>query len=392
MNLRYKKVFSVELLHDFYADKHCEDFEIIPSVRTTSVLRGHGMLFKMIGNKLVVMVRVDENDKPSIDFGRSGKLTFFMKLINPHFINFTNLDYQPSEPKKYYFNNINQTKIGSTLYLNPKVDLYNSANDYAIGNLVANASDSVYEAIKPALGASAHALTDKDYWISRGKIQYVNSSHLLEVSPYLYLFNAASNTSFTVNVFGLNSTSGVYDVQVLDTVNLTFSEPQTTVPVYLEKLLSGKYKIDVNGETKYVYTDSDAVYNNVFGIIEIFNYLPGSNAFALYNSSGVAKQSLFTINFANRSVIWKYIARSSDVTSVNDSRPPADKLSFIPQAGNQFISAKPVSVSQKPLTTLSLVSTALGNISHIANPGTERLGTIEIDGNTYYSAELHLNY
>ena len=212
------------------------------------------------------------------------------------------------------------------------------------------------------------------------------------MSPYLYLFNAASNTSFTVNVFGLNSTSGVYDVEVLDTVNLTFSEPQTTVPVYLEKLPSGKYKIDVNGETKYVYTDSDAVYNNVFGIIEIFNYLPGSNAFALYNASGVAKQSLFTINFANRSVIWKYIARSSDVTSVNDSRPPADKLSFIPQAGNQFISAKPVPVSQKPLTTLSLVSTALGNISHIANPGTERLGTIEIDGNTYYSAELHLNY
>ena len=100
MNLRYKIVFSVEILHDYYADKQCEDFEIIPSSDTAAVLKGQGMLFKIIGNKLLVLAKVNESGKPVIELRSSAKLTFFMKLTNPRFTNFTNLDYQPSESKK----------------------------------------------------------------------------------------------------------------------------------------------------------------------------------------------------------------------------------------------------------------------------------------------------
>ena len=392
MNLRYKILFSVEIRHDYYTDNRSNDFEISPSAETASVLRGQGMLFKMAGNKLIVLIRVDESDKPLNDFSKSGKLTFFMKLTNPHFNNFTNLDYHPSEPQKYYFSNANQSKVGSDLYLNSKIPVYNNTNDYPIGALASNVSDTVFEAIKPGSSASKHALTNKDYWMNRGKIQYVNSNDLVEVTPFVYLFNTISNTNFTVNIYGLNHTTGAYDMQVTDTVNLSFSSSQTSVPVRMEKLPKGYYRIEVNGESRYVYTDSDAVYNNIFGIIEIFNFLPASNAFALFNASGTAKASLFTIRFPNRALIWKYVARSNDVVAVKDSRPPPHKLSFIPLAGNEFVSAKPVPVSQKPLKTLSLESTALGNISAIANPGTDRLGTIEIDGDAYYSAEVHLNY
>lgn len=392
MNLRYKILFSVEIKHDYYTDNRSDDFEISPSAETVSVLKGQGMLFKMIGNKLIVLVRVDDSDKPLIDIDRSGKLTFFMKLANPHFNNFTNLDYHPSESKRYYFSNANQSKIGSDLYLNSKIPVYKNTNDYPIGSLASNASDIVFEAIKPSSSTSKRALTNKDYWMNRGKVQYVNSNDLVEVSPFVYLFNTISDTVFTVNIYGLNFNTGAYDVPVTDTVNLSFSSAQTAVPVRLEKLSKGFYRIDINGESRFVYTDSDAVYSNTFGIIEIFSFLPASNAFALFNTSGKAKGSLFTIRFPNRVLIWKFIARSSDVVSVKDSRPPPQKLSFIPLAGNQFISSKPVPVSQKPLKTLSLESTALGNISAIANPGTERLSKIEIDGDAYYSAEVHLNY
>lgn len=392
MNLKYKTLFSIEVLHDYYSDKRCQDFEILPTAATALVLKGQGMLSKTIGNKLMVLLRVDETAKPLIDFGIAGKLSFFMKLRNPRFNNFTNLDYLPSEPKKYYFSNANQSKVGTTLYLSSKIEVYNSVNNYSIGNLAANGSDTVYEAIKPNSSVSPKALTDKNYWMSRGKVQYANPNDLIEVSPYVYQFPVISNTNFTINVFGLNATTGVFDVQVLDTENLSFSSPQTTIVVRLEKLPKGKYKIDVNGETRYVYVDSDAIYNNVFGIIEIVNYLPASNAFSLFNASGLAKSPVYTINFANRSVIWKYIARSNDVTAVSDSRPLPDKLLFTTLPDNQFVSEKPVPISEKPLTTLSIESTALGNISPVANPGTERLGTIEMDGNAYYSAELHLNY
>ena len=392
MNLRYKILFSIEVRHDYYTDTRCNDFEISHSAETASVLKGQGMLFKMVGNKLIVLIRVDESDKPLIDFSKSGKLTFFMKLTNPYFNNFTNLNYHPSEPRKYYFSNANQSKVGSDLYLNSKIPIYNNTNDYPIGTLASNVSDTVFEAIKPSSNSSKRPLTNKDYWMNRGKIQYVNSNDLVEVTPFVYLFNTISDTDFTVNIYGLNHNTGAYDMQVTDTVNLSFSSSQTLVPVRLEKLPKGYYRIEVNGESRYVYTDSDAVYNNIFGIIEIFNFLPASNAFALFNGSGTGNGSLFTIRFPNRLLIWKYIARSNDVVSVSDSRPPPHKLSFIPQAGNEFVSAKPVPISQKPLKTLSMESTALGNISAIANPGTDQLGTIEIDGDAYYSAEVHLNY
>ena len=392
MNLRYKTLFSIEIRHDYYTDSKSDDFEITPSPETVLFLKGQGILFKVIENKLIVLIRVDENDKALVDFSKSGKLTFFMKLTNPYFNNFTNLGHHPSDPEKYYFSNIYQTKIGSDLYLSSKIPVYNNTRDYPVGTLASNTSDIVFEAIKPSSNASKRALTNKDYWMSRGKVQYVNSGDIVEVTPFVYLFKTVSNTDFTVNIYTLNYDTGIYDKQVTDTLNLSFSNPQTSIPVRLEKLPKGYYRIEVNGRSRYVYTDSNAVYNNIFGIIEIFNFLPASGAFSLFNASGIAKNPLFTIRFPNRVLIWKYIAKSNDVVSVKDSRPAPHKLSFIALADNEFISAKPVPVSQKPLKTLSLESTALGNISAIANPGTERLGTIEIDGDTYYSAEVRLNY
>ncbi|MFA5245377.1 MAG: hypothetical protein WC380_08750 [Pedobacter sp.] len=392
MNLRYKILFSIEIRHDYYTDSKSNDFEISPSPETVLVLKGQGMLFKVVENKLIVLIRVDENGKALIDFSKSGKLTFFMKLANPYFSNFTNLGHHPSDSKKYYFSNINQTKVGSDLYLSSKIPLYNNANDYPVGTLASNVSDTVFEAIKSSSSASKHALTNKDYWMNRGKIQYVNPNDLVEATPFIYLFKTTSDTDFIVNIYTLNHNTGAYDRQVTDTLNLSFSNPQTSIPVRLEKLPKGYYRIEVNGQSRYVYTDSNAVYNNIFGIIEIFNFLSASSSFALFDASGTANASLFTIRLPNRALIWKYVAKSNDVLSVKDSRPPPQKLSFIHLTGNEFISAKPVPVSQAPLKTLSLESAALGNISSIANPGTERLGTIEIDGDTYCSAEVYLNY
>jgi len=392
MTLRYKILFSVDIRHDYYADGKSNDFEISPSPETVLVLKGQGMLLKVVENKLIVLIRVDENGKALIDFSKNGKLTFFMKLNNTYFNNFTNLGYHPADPEKYYFSNINQAKSESELYLSSKILQYNNANDYPIGTLASNSSDTVFEAIKPSSNALKRALTNKDYWMNRGKVQYVNSGDLVEVTPFVYLFKTVSNTDFTVNIYTLNYNTGAYDEPVTDTLHLSFSNPQTSVPVRLEKLPKGCYRIEVNGESRHIYTDSNAVYNNIFGIIEIFNFLPASNAFALFNTFGIAKNPLFTIHFPNRALIWKYAARSNDVLSIKDSRPPPYRLSFIPLAGNEFISAKPIPVSQRPLKTLSIESAALGNISAIANPGTERLGTIEIDGDTYYSAEVRLNY
>jgi hypothetical protein len=391
MSLRYKKVFSVDILHDYYSNGFCSDLEIIPARDTATMLSAHGMICKSLGNKLVVLIRTDSSDKPYAGLSKSSRLKFYLRLNNPHFNNFTNLSYLPSKPERYYFSNINQTKIGTVLYLNSKIPAYSASNDQPVGIFASNASDEVFEAIKSSSSAAAQSLINPDYWLNRGKVQYVNSNDLLEFTPYVYLFHTLGATHFLVDVFGFNVTSGDYDLPVTESVSHTFSEIQTTVPVRFETLPPGKYLVQVNGASKLIYFDGEAVYQNVFGMIELFNHLPASNAFALFNAQGKPKATSFTLRFANRSVIWKYLARTNDITSVEDFSP-ISPLSFISQAGNQFVSDRPIPLSEKPRTTLMLKSTALGDITPVANPRNDRMGIIVQDGNTYLCSELYLNY
>lgn len=389
MSLRYKIIFSVDILHEYYTSRFCEDFELVPSTATAALLKGHGMVYKSVGHKLIVLTRTDALGKSFISPDVSAKLYFYLKLKNPHFNNITNLNYRPSETPRYSFSNDNQTKIGTDRYLSSKIPTYNNANEYPIGSFASNVGNEVFEAIKPSNSGNAHGLADTSYWIKRGKFQYANGNDLLEVTSFVYLFNAVADTNFIIRVFGFNPASGMYNSTVMDQVDLTFSSPETTVPVRLETLPAGKYRIEVNGQSKLIYLDSSVLFRDIFGLLELSNHLPPANAFSLFDASGKPKGLLFTIRFANRSVIWKYMSRTNDVTSVEDT---AANIIFAPEPGNQFISDKPIPLQEKPVTTILLKSTSLGDISPLANPGKDRLGTITKAGNTYLCSELHLNY
>lgn len=390
MSLRYKILFSVAIMHDYYSDKFCQDIDLIPSAATAAVLKGHGMVWKQAGHKLIVLTRVDDTGKPFVKLSAAAKLSFYLRINNPHFYNFTNLSYHPAEPFRYYFSNGNQTKIDTTLYLNTKVANYNNANEYNIGSFAANPAKDVFEAIKPSNSGDAHALSDAKYWTKHGKFQYVNAADLIEITPFIYQFKAAAAaTNFTINVFGFNAANGNYDRQAMAPVNLTFDSPQTTIPVRLETLPPGKYRINVNGTDKFIFLDADAAYRDVFGVLDIINNLPAANDFALFDAAGKPKNKLFTLQFASRSVIWKYLVRTSDVTTIEDT---TDSIKFTSDTINQFTSDKPVPLKDKPLTTILLKSATLGDISPLANPGKDRLATIVRAGNTYLCSEMHLNY
>lgn len=387
MSVKYKILFVTELLHEYYANNESKDFEISPSAETAKVLAGQGMLYKVIGNKLIVLVKVNADSTPFIPFGSIGKLTFYLKVHNPHFYNFTNINYKPSQPKRYYFSNLTQNKAGSTLHLTNKIALYNNANAYPVGSLAANNSGEVFEALKSSSNANQHDVSDTLFWKSKGHEQYTSENDLIELAPSTYDFTTTPATDFTIRIFGINATSGIYDVQVKDIEAKTFSSPQSEVAVNLAGISPGKYRIQVNAESLEIYFDGFALYNNVFGIIEIFNRLPASDEFALFDSAGVPKERTFTIHFANRSVIWKYLAKTTDITAVQD---PVH--TFTPFAPRQFISNEPIPLTEKPINTVSIHSTIFGDITSIANPVRDRLQMITKDGDTYYCAEKFLNY
>lgn len=389
MNLNYKILFIAEILHSYYTSGICKDFEIIPSAETKQLLKDQGMMYKVVDNKLLVAINCNSFSKPFVQLGSNKKFSFYLKLVNGNFDNITNLEYKPYELKRFCFSNINQNEIANFLYLNKEIPIYDPATKYAPGTLVANQFGEIFEALKSSNIANAHGLGETAFWIKKIKKQCATAIDLIELSPAIYNFTVSASKLFAVKVFGLNTTTNIYDVAVTDTKNLMYDDMQSVVPVNLNGLPFGKYKVVVNGEEKEIYYDNNAVYDNIFGIIEIFNHLPAANEFSLLDGTGVVKEKTFTLQFASRSVIWKYLARTTDITSVFDS---SNTFTFSSPAAKVFTSAVPISLSETPIKTFFLESIRFGNITPVANPGNNRLSTIVQSGDVYFCAETYLNY
>jgi hypothetical protein len=389
MNLNYKILFIVEILHSYYTTGNSKDFEIIPSAETKQLLKNQGMMYKVVGNKLLVAVNCDALLKPNVKLNAGSKFSFYLKLLNVNFNNITNIEYKPNELKRFYFSNINQTKIDAVLYLNKKIPAYNSATAYMPASLAANGIDEIFEAVKSSNNGNVHGLGETTFWNKKDKKQYATTNDLIELSPAIYNFTVTPAKLFTIDIFGLNTATNNYDVAVTDTQNITFDDTQSVVAVKLSGLPAGKYKIVVNGESKEIYYDNQAAYNNIFGIVEIFNHLPAANDFSLLDAADIVKEKTFTLQFASRSVIWKYLARTADITSVKDN---SNNFIFSSPAAKIFTSAVPISLSEIPIKTFFLESVSLGNITPVANPGNNRLSTITQAGDVYYCAETYLNY
>ncbi len=390
MTTKYEILFMIEVLNDYYSDLQCEDLEIVPTDETAAMLKGLQMLYKVIGNKMIIIVRIDDTEKPVITIDLLKKFRFYIQIDNVYFGNFTNVTFQPLTSSAYYFSNINQNESGSTLYISSKILQYSSATTYNIGDLSSDVSGNVYEAIKPSNSGSAHAVADTDFWMPKGNYQYANAADILDIASDTYNFKAASNTDFTIDVYSLNTYTNVYDVQALPTTAQHYTAAQTSIPVSLTGLVYGKYRIQVNGSSKYVYYDTNAVNTNILGIAEIFNYLPATNDFSLLDVTGAVRKPTFTLQFANRSVLWKYIARTNDITAIKDNLSvyTFDQVALT----TTFLSSVPIPFKDKPISTLYLESATLGNITSVANPASNMLSTTVQGGNTYYCAEKYLNY
>ena len=389
MLLKYAILLKVEMLHDYYNDLRCPDLDFVPSRDTADALKGHDMLYKSIGNKLILLIKTDDTGKPIIVPNSSLKLCFYVNINNVRFANYTNINFHPFDATRFYFTNLNQTKVGTSLYLNTAVAQYNSANNYPVGALAGDAMGNHYEAIKSSSSSNIHDTSNPGYWQPKGTAQYVNNGDGISLAGDTYLFHGTANTDFTIHIYTLNTATSAYD-NLLTTSTIHYPTAQPTVPVDLSLLKNGKYRIEVNGSSILVYHDKEAILQNCFGMVELFNNLPAANDFSWFDATGLPKQSTYSIRFANRSAIWKYIARSGDVTAIKDN---ASVYTFnnVP-ASTVFTSSVPIPFKEQPLNSLFLESASLGNISPIPNPPTDRLSTIIQGSDHYYCSEKHLNY
>lgn len=385
MTSSYSILATVTIMHDYYADGRSLDFEIMATSATAAALKGCGILYRQLGNALVLLVKVDDDESTYIELPTDLVLSFYLKLNSPNFLNITNLSL-PADSILYFTNSI-KTKVGTTLYLNRPLPAFSNANSYAIGDLVIDGG-AAFEAMKPMTPGS-HGTGETDFWFPRNGDQYVNPTDALLKAEGFINLSVTSTNLVNTSIFGLNPATQLYTLPVR-TEQQIFLQNRENVSVSLRDLKPGKYRITANSTEKFIYVDPQAK-RGIVGVIELFNLFPPADDFGWVDASGVPKETDYIIRFPNRLAIWKYITRTTQVTAVEVISVPNAFIAG-PQP-KQFLSVLPMPLRETPLKTLQLMKGATILASKLANPPPSRISTVlDGGGNKYFCAEMYLNY
>lgn len=318
MTSKFKILFSVELLNEYYTANKCTDFSIIPSPETALLLKKQQMLYKIIENKLLLLVKTDTDDKPLVNLDKDKKFVFYQQLDKPLFMTVTNLDQSLFSSKRFYFSNCAGNEQDGILYLTAPLNLYTDTAGYSLGSFVVSPSGVAFEALQKKSAGAAHDTADALFWVNKGKFQYASEQDMIQFVPMLYTYPVASAKLFDVRIYALDTVNNTY-TRLIKNFNVSFDEAVSSLQVNLNEFVPGKYRLLINNNEFLVYADNNNVYSNNLGVIEIFCHPDSTSAFSLLDATGKVKDKKvggkpvwlnYVIRFANRRAIWKYITKA----------------------------------------------------------------------------------
>lgn len=110
----YKKLFELNIFHEYYRSKVCPDFSIEATPECSKTLAGYRLILKNKVNGIVVIAPVDSENKPQIELADNLKFTFLLKLKNKNFLDFTEIEWKPIDHLIYQYSNQQNTQIGTS--------------------------------------------------------------------------------------------------------------------------------------------------------------------------------------------------------------------------------------------------------------------------------------
>lgn len=400
MTNSFKILFMVEVLHDFYKDGKCSDFRFIPNKETEQLLRDCKALYKTVGNKLVVLMKTDEDGKSFVSPKSTDRFTFYMELMQPLFMTVSGLELASLSAKRFYFTNIHPNKVTvavnkDILYLTEKIDGYDGGTTYHPGDVV-EVSAVIYECIKESTG---NIPPNPGFWISREKNQYAAANDLLQFVPKQKSFSVSpASASINVSVFGLNTVNNKFDL-LLQQQTFNYESSVTEVVVDFSSLPEAKYKLIINGKEMFVYVSNAAVYQNMFAVVDLYNHLPAGNDFAFTDVAGKLKDQVvggknvwlnYSIRFANRVAYWKYLVPNKGVKIIDSG--PHFSFSGNANPADTFTSQQPIPLSEQPYEfKLTLFESVSSEPPLAPNPDVHASGMLTKNGTDYY-CNIYLNY
>jgi hypothetical protein len=397
ISIDYNYLFTVELLHKYFASGLCNDFTIIPSSATQASLANNRILVKQYGNKLYAGMQVDElSGVPLIVPAKDVELTFYLQLNNPLFINYTNLPTSYAAGRIYYFTNRNNNVQNGKNFIS-KFAVYSSAVTYHPGDIVTDVSHVVFQCIASCTAVSP-SIANSNNWMKIDNNQYLSVADQLQWLPSVstYTFTTPQSGA-TINVWAYDTATSDYTNNII-TENISFANPSSNFTLDLSTLTAGKYLLQVNGSNKQgIYINDELKSTPAFAVLDIFNDDNLAAGYKLLDGVTHTLQSpLYSISFLNRATIWKYIltANSKGHILVNPTN-----YHFPASPANTMYSLAPIPLSETPLNVSLKLSTINNhpvnpaiNVSSVACASPQVLSNYTNGTDKYPCSEIFLNY
>lgn len=361
MLLSYRILFSVQLLHEYFNKDVFSDCSLIPSDETAEFFNGSSILQKFLSNSLFVMLKDDGSGKPYSPVNTERIFRFYLKNSNPNLFNYSNLDSNLGKGQLLYFSNLANNNPATDLNLSAPIASYDATVFYSVGDFAKDpGGDNIFECIQKGMGNDPLA-PNTTFWVPRNTARFVSSTDLAVQSPASFRYSFSSSVKkYTATVKGFK-VSGVSLVEYdAFTIEQFFPNPVTEIMINLSVLPFGRYKIALQGTTvtdamlndsKTIYYDANTSRQGIIGVIEIFNFLPPANAYSMVDGAGIIKEIKYTIHFANRNAIWKYITETTvaDTNHVTNIGTGVVGLTFSHDIDfHVFTSNKPIQLKQIP--------------------------------------------
>jgi hypothetical protein len=222
-------------------------------------------------------------------------------------------------------------------------------------------------------------------------------------------------TVFNIQIFAFNPVTKLYDKEIFlkDNIISVGSIATKNVQVNMQDLTHGRYIIKLNGEDYEngtdeagnpipFYVSDEVVYNNYFGVLEIFNHNAADVSFSLLDATGKVKDKIdgfgksvwlnYLISFAGKMATWKYIVRTGKLISINDVSSSYVFTKTTVDQQDIFQSNMPIRLTEKPVMFDLLLTNAVSSQPPPApNPNPQVTGMLS-RSNTDYFCTIYLNY
>lgn len=384
------------MLHDYYREAKAKHLLIKPSAATEKLFRNYDIKWKQLDHQLIVAVKTNNAGEPVKQWPDDLRFVFYIVTENGLFDNITHSNYSPGKTETNWLSNVSNNPftepvlpsgIVNRLYLSKPIADHVAATIYKPGRLVTDGTD-IYECLKTT--SNGTLISNASFWRKRGKRQFVAEQDMATVHTSIYPYTVAVPAKeFVIRHFAMDAQIGLFHKEAKAAVVQKFETLHTDVDVSLQGLDAGKYRIEVNGESSFIVVKDAGMVETPVAVVELHNKVGNAPAFSLLDN-GKAVDRMFSLRFCNRSVLMKYIAKTNDVTSVQDS---AAALSFSNAVNPlEFVSTAPFPLSEVPIKTLSFTSAIHGNISPLPNASAAWLSPLQQGSDVYNCSSVYLNH